>query len=518
VKTETIVGLFVLGAVLILFYLSLSIGSLRLDRDRYHFYKAYFDDVGGLEVKDPVKVAGVDVGWVSDIRPPEDGKAMVVFRVKKDHKLAQNAYAMVRQEGLLGAKYLELDPGDSSTGILPPGGALGAPAHAPASFNELINKFSDVATSFKAVASSLQSVVATREGEENLKTALRGLARASERIADFSEVLDRTLERNETNINRSIENMENITRGLKRSIPQVTDDIHDVSQELTIHTLPSIRDMSDKAAPALESLGGASDQARYGFREVGQVMEKVNSGKGFVGKLINEDEPYNDLKKTIRSLSDYTGKMSSLDILVDMHSETMLNDWNSKGYFELKLRPTQDYFYTIQLVTDEKGTIYREEDNYERRDLNGDPIAPPRAQDLYRYPDTLKTTKRKINDILFGFQFGKRFERLALRAGLFESTFGVGLDYYVPLATDKIHWITTLEAFDMKGFQRHPEDTRPHLKWLNKVYLMKHLYTSFGVDDFYSKSNQNFFVGGGIRFGDKDLKYLLPSLPISSLK
>ena len=96
-KTETIVGLFVLGAVLILFYLSLSIGSLRLDRDRYHFYKAYFDDVGGLEVKDPVKVAGVDVGWVSDIRPPEDGKAMIVFRVKKDHKLAQNAYAMVRQ-------------------------------------------------------------------------------------------------------------------------------------------------------------------------------------------------------------------------------------------------------------------------------------------------------------------------------------------------------------------------------------------------------------------------------------
>jgi phospholipid/cholesterol/gamma-HCH transport system substrate-binding protein len=200
VKTETIVGLFLLGALAVFLYLSMSIGSFRLDRDRYHFYKAYFDDTGGLESKDPVKIAGVDVGWVSELKLPADGgKAMVIFRVKKDHKLAKNAYAMIRQEGFFGPKYLELDPGDSSTGILLPGSALGAPAQAPASWGELINKFSDIASHFKSVATSLQSAIGTREGEENLKLALRSVAQASDRMAHFSDIMERTLEKNEAN-------------------------------------------------------------------------------------------------------------------------------------------------------------------------------------------------------------------------------------------------------------------------------------------------------------------------------
>ena len=37
-----------------------------------------------------------------------------------------------------------------------------------------------------------------------------------------------------------------------------------------------------------------------------------------------------------------------------------------------------------------------------------------------------KTVQKKY-DILFGLQFGKRFDRLALRVGVFENTFGVGL-------------------------------------------------------------------------------------------
>jgi hypothetical protein len=33
----------------------------------------------------------------------------------------------------------------------------------------------------------------------------------------------------------------------------------------------------------------------------------------------------------------------------------------------------------------------------------------------------------KKDDILLGFQFGKRFNRLALRIGLFENSFGFGI-------------------------------------------------------------------------------------------
>ena len=60
----------------------------------------------------------------------------------------------------------------------------------------------------------------------------------------------------------------------------------------------------------------------------------------------------------------------------------------------------------------------------------------------------------------------------------------------------------------MKGIKRI-NDTRPHLKWLNKVYFMKNMYTCFGVDDIMSRSSASPFFGAGLRFNDHDLKYFL---------
>ena len=74
--------------------------------------------------------------------------------------------------------------------------------------------------------------------------------------------------------------------------------------------------------------------------------------------------------------------------------------------------------------------------------------------------------------------------------------------------TDKLHWITTFEAFDLRGVNRI-NDTRPHLKWLNRAFFMKNIYTTFGIDDIVSKTQFNPFIGGGFRFGDDDLKYFI---------
>jgi phospholipid/cholesterol/gamma-HCH transport system substrate-binding protein len=529
VKAETIVGIFVLIAIGIFFYLGITIGSLRLDKDSYDFYKAFFDDTAGLEMKDPVKIAGVDVGWVSKISLIEDGKAVVIFRVRKDHKLAKNAFARVRQEGLIGNKYLELDPGDSSTGLLTPGSALGLPSAAPASVGQIMNKFDDIASSFKQVAQTLENVIASREGEDNLKQALKGFAEASDRIVGFSEVLERTLKRNEDNLNDTIHDFAAAMHAFKNKAPDLLNnldrasgDLHSklfpsfkaTSDQLAYQTLPDFtRDFSElsrKGSSALESIDNMSLQAREGFKEAEQVMEKINNGKGLLGKIVNEEETYIDFKKTIKNIKEITGKMESMDVLIDMHSEYMIRDWNTKGYLDLKLRPSYDYFYVIQLASDEKGYISRRSTEKKRYDIAGNELTPPDTAVLWRDPYRVEETIRHKNAILFGFQFGKRFDRLAFRVGAFENTFGAGLDFYVPLNTNKVHWISSFEAFDFKGFQRL-NDTRPHAKWINRFYVMKNFYSTFGFDDIFSKGNASPFFGGGIRFGDKDIKYLLAS-------
>lgn len=91
---------------------------------------------------------------------------------------------------------------------------------------------------------------------------------------------------------------------------------------------------------------------------------------------------------------------------------------------------------------------------------------------------------------------------------MFENTIGAACDYYVPLNTDLMHWITSLEVFDTRGRKRL-DDNRPHVKWLNKVYFMKNFYTAFGIDDIVSRRTASPFFGAGLRFTDSDLKYFM---------
>jgi hypothetical protein len=108
-------------------------------------------------------------------------------------------------------------------------------------------------------------------------------------------------------------------------------------------------------------------------------------------------------------------------------------------------------------------------------------------------------------------QFGKIFGPVAVRFGLFEGSSGIGVDFDIPFSSDKFRWVTSFEGFDFIGWNRL-EDRRPHLKWINKIYVMRNLYMTFGADDFISKHNSNAFFGAGIRFGDDDIKYFASSI------
>jgi phospholipid/cholesterol/gamma-HCH transport system substrate-binding protein len=520
VKLETRVGLFILIAIGTFLYLSINIRAIRLDKNQYYTYKAYFDDTGGLTIKSPVKIAGVDVGWVENIELLDSGKAEIVMRLSKYNKLAKNAYARVIQEGLIGTKSLEIDPGDSSTGLLLPGSALSMPGKTPANVGELLDQFRDIATTVQDIASSFKNVFATRQGEDNMRLALNSIAKASDRIADFSTILQRTLHANEENINVMIGDFRATAEYLKEGVPSITNNVRDVSLNIQNNANKLTSDIgatTKTVGSAFEQVEDTAIQARDTFKEASQVMEKINTGKGVIGKLINEDETYSDLKRTIRGLKDYIGRTQALMLNIDMHSETMLRNPNAKGYFELKLRPNSDCFYMLQLVSDEKGSISRDVTTYTRKDINGTVLVPSQLdipiERKVEFAETVERVVQKKNDILFGLQFGKRFDRLVFRIGLFENTFGVGCDYYVPLKTNWVHWVTSLEAFDFAGVNRL-NDTRPHVKWINKAFFLKNLYTTFGVDDIYSKKSANPFLGGGIRFSDDDLKYFISYLPL----
>src|SRR5579872_4199939 len=127
---ETRVGLFVLTALCILAYMGFQIFVFRFDRGRYADYILYFKDISGLSRKGDVKIAGVKVGWVDSVTLAANDEMLAEVKVKvlKDYSLYSDSYALVRQDGLLGPKFIEINPGDPLLRKLAPGDPLGRPS------------------------------------------------------------------------------------------------------------------------------------------------------------------------------------------------------------------------------------------------------------------------------------------------------------------------------------------------------------------------------------------------------
>ena len=69
---DFLVGLFVLGGILILAYLSFSIGGLNYSGAGGLELTARFDQISGLKSRAPVEIAGVRVGQVTSISLDEE--------------------------------------------------------------------------------------------------------------------------------------------------------------------------------------------------------------------------------------------------------------------------------------------------------------------------------------------------------------------------------------------------------------------------------------------------------------
>ncbi|MEW2295363.1 MCE family protein [Streptomyces sp. NPDC006743] len=79
-------------------------------------YKALFTDVTGLVDGDSVRVSGVKVGEVTDVRVVNHRTAQVTFSVRDDRTLPRSTTAAVKYLNMVGQRYIALDRGSGDLG------------------------------------------------------------------------------------------------------------------------------------------------------------------------------------------------------------------------------------------------------------------------------------------------------------------------------------------------------------------------------------------------------------------
>jgi len=147
ITAEVKLGAFVLVTSFAFAFLILTFGEIPLFKPKTKSYVVYFKDVGGLSKGAEVRVSGIRAGKVEDITL-EDSRVKVIFNVEKRIRLFKNASATIGTLGLMGDKYLAVDPGTPESGELPEGSTIRT-SEGVADTDRLIRELTKTAENFR---------------------------------------------------------------------------------------------------------------------------------------------------------------------------------------------------------------------------------------------------------------------------------------------------------------------------------------------------------------------------------
>lgn len=122
-RRETAIGAGVLGALLLALALNALDSEERGGAAAGYTVEAVFRRTDGLAVGAQVRMAGVPVGRVAEQVLGDHYQARVTLAIEAGLALPLDSSAVIETDGLLGGKYIELQPG-AAEDMLKPGGRI----------------------------------------------------------------------------------------------------------------------------------------------------------------------------------------------------------------------------------------------------------------------------------------------------------------------------------------------------------------------------------------------------------
>lgn len=274
---ELRVGIVVAIAAIILFLGIIWIKEYRFNVERYK-YGVLFPNVGALSVADPVTVLGVKKGTVESIIL-SGGDVLVTFNLTTDVKLKKDAKFTVMNIGLMGERFVDVSPGHSSELL-----DLSKPVEGfyDTGIPEVMGMAGQMLDEIRRLVAHLEGIFGTEWSQESFRETIKNLRKLS---TDLVTLLDRNkdkLEKTATDLSYTSSELKNLLDKNKGKLQSSVDNFTASSAKLdTITTTLSSLSVSLK-----------------------NLTQKIESGQGTFGKLVNDSTLYNDLRKTTQNVDE----------------------------------------------------------------------------------------------------------------------------------------------------------------------------------------------------------------------
>jgi len=331
---EIKVGLLVIVAGVLFALFIIALGGVHFEEERYFYVE--FRSASGLTVGSPVKIAGVTSGKVREVQylGPREGEAdrsSPLIRVKigieldKSNSVRENARFHITATGVLGAKYIEVDPGTGDKSAMVEEAIVRG--QEPFRLEIMTSKIDRLVSSMiDLMDGSSAKVDSMLKSAEDTMSVMRSL------VVDNSDALKKSLARVDgitentlsivTSVNGAIgdgEKLEKIidstektlenTKNISGQVRKRTKKILGKATE-TMDTLnESVHYFKDVTEQAKEHAMKAIEKAALVMEDAHAITQDVRAGKGFIGGVLQDPELFDELKEIVRDIKRHPWKL-----------------------------------------------------------------------------------------------------------------------------------------------------------------------------------------------------------------
>ena len=279
-RDEVLVGLllFVAIAAGLAGTLWLVRGGLARGYDMY----ARFPWGAGLKVGQPVLLAGVNIGFVKRVELDPNGTLVVTMSVQRDYQVPVGTTAEVQPNGIFGDQLIALTPERAVTEYLPVGDTIPVGAGSPG-VGELLAGADSVESDVMALTAEARRTFVDSGGMREVRATVREL---STLVASLTEVAT-----------AQSAQLTATQEALRRTLAAVDSSVVD-------STLRAMRTTGSELAALTAELRTTQAQAA-------RVLAKVDSGRGTVGRLMNDPAVYARVDTLLMRLDSLVGDLKA---------------------------------------------------------------------------------------------------------------------------------------------------------------------------------------------------------------
>lgn len=254
-----------------------------------NIFYAKYDNVEGLEVSNPVFINGLKVGRVDDIKPITNAEGKISFVVKasvdKGFSFSKKSTLEIYEQGLMSGTAMRINPVYGAD-LAQSGDTLAA--------NYKLSMMASLGSEVGPMKEQMQSVL---KNADSLLTNSNKIMDAQNR-AEIRALL--------ISLNKTMASLEATSKQANALLSDNNPRVQQMLDNASLATT-SAKDAMDKYGKVAEQidinqLNGAISKLSEASTNLNVLISGIQSGEGSLGKLAKDEQLYQNLSNTARSL------------------------------------------------------------------------------------------------------------------------------------------------------------------------------------------------------------------------